>query len=247
MQKVDKWTAPTHNMFDAMEEEVDDEKSEEMKHHPEDFKSEFIEVKKNMKKKRVAIIPRHRRKQISRDLSPPGSHIDNMRMPPGLTDDINLMEDGEGCGELNAVKDTWEWKCIEAAVDSAAFDNVANPKDFPGIEVNETEESKRGEHWTCAGGKKIPKHGNLRVPWQSNDGEVRKHINFKASAVNRTLISADRLAENGYEVILNRKSPRIVHETSGEMIRLERIRRFFILKMWVRVKADAHFRGQGSK
>ena len=54
--------------------------------------------------------------------------------------------------------------------------------------------------------------------------------------MSKTLISADRLLEAGYAVILNRRNPRIVHETTKEVIKLERRNRMFLMKMWVRVK-----------
>ena len=48
------------------------------------------------------------------------------------------------------------WKKVEAAVDSGACDNVGNPRDFPGIDVKETEESKSSDpkinSWIGAGG-----------------------------------------------------------------------------------------------
>ena len=136
---------------------------------------------------------------------------------------------------IQAVEEVWDWVEIEAAVDSACVDNVVNPKNFPGIDLIETEESKRGDSWTAAGGSPIKKLGEMKIPWQTETGG--KHgLRAKAGSVSKTLISADRLLEAGYAVILNRRNPRIVHETTKEVIKLERRNRMFLMKMWVRVK-----------
>ena len=64
-----------------------------------------------------------------------------------------------------------------------------------------------------------------------------KHgLRAKAGAVGKTLISGDRLLEAGYAVILNRRNPRLVHETTKEVIKFERRNRMFLMKMHVRVK-----------
>ena len=147
-------------------------------------------------------------------------------------------------------KEEWDWIEIEAAIDTACVDNVVNPKHFPGIEVLETEESKRGDSWTAAGGSKIPKLGEMKIAWQTVTHE--KHgLRAKAGNVSKTLISGDRLLEAGYAIILNKRNPRIVHETTKETIRLERRNRMFLMKMWVRVKvtkkseANPVFKRQG--
>ena len=65
---------------------------------------------------------------------------------------------------------------MEAAVDSGAIDIVANPRDFPGARIEETEESKKGETWTCAGGKTIPKLGAMCVNWVTEKGANKNPI-----------------------------------------------------------------------
>ena len=67
-------------------------------------------------------------------------------------EDINMLGDPEQKEGIQAVEEVWEWICIKAAVDTACVDHVANPKDFPGIEVSETPESRRGDSWRAAGG-----------------------------------------------------------------------------------------------
>ena len=170
---------------------------------------------------------------------------------PQDVDMIMMLDNPETEERIQAVQEVWDWREIEAAVDTACVDNVVNPKDFPGIELIETEESKRGDSWTAAGGSPIKKLGEMKIPWQTETG-AKHGLRAKAGGVGKTLISGDRLLEAGYAVILNRRNPRLVHETTKEVIRLERRNRMFIMKMWVRVKiskneAQPVFTRQGQK
>lgn len=126
------------------------------------------------------------------------------------------------------------WKKIEAAVDSGAVDIVGNPVDFPGIEVEQTDESKNGDYWVGPGGEHVAKEGVMKVNWETNGG-VKKRLMVKAGRVGKTLISADKLCEGGYEVRLTKRSPKLIHEKTGETIPLRRTKGMFILDMWIKV------------
>ena len=72
---------------------------------------------------------------------------------------------------------------IEAAVDSGAVDIVGNPDDFPGIPVEQTEESKNGDYWVGPGGARVIKEGEMRVNWETDWGsnttqEVQRHVHI---------------------------------------------------------------------
>ena len=60
----------------------------------------------------------------------------------------------------------------------------------------------------------------------------------KAGNVGKTLLSGDRLVDAGYDIILNKRNPRMIHQTTREVIQLERRNRMFIMKMWARVKVN---------
>ena len=126
---------------------------------------------------------------------------------------------------------------MEAAVDTACVDHVANPKEFPGLELIETAESKRGDSWTAAGGSPIAKLGEVKIPWKTDKG-VTHGIVVKAGDVGKTLLSGDKLLDAGYDIILNKRNPRLVHQNTKEVISLERRNRMFIMKMWVKVKVN---------
>ena len=126
------------------------------------------------------------------------------------------------------------WIKVEAAVDSGAVDPVINQDVVPHLQVQPTPESERGESWTAAGGHEIRKMGEVTVPWVTNHGTM-KRSRFKVGKVSRTLISVSRLNECGYEAILSKWWPRLIHRRSGETITLRCVRGMFIVDMWIQV------------
>ena len=77
--------------------------------------------------------------------------------------------------------------------------------------------------------------GEMKIPWKSDLG-VTHGLTAKAGNVSKILLSGDRLLDAGYDIILNKRNPRMVHQTTRETIKLERRGRMFLMKMWVRVK-----------
>ena len=132
------------------------------------------------------------------------------------------------------------WKKIEAAVDSGACDNVGNPREFPGIDVKETLESKSEDpkinSWIGAGGDGIPKLGEMKIPFVTNEGK-RVIMRIKAGDVNKTLILVSRLQEAGFDTNLT-KHPHLRNTKTGERINLIKKGGMFILTMWIKIGDD---------
>ena len=129
------------------------------------------------------------------------------------------------------------WKKIEAAVDSGACDNVGNPRDFPGIEVKGTAESKSDDpkvnSWVGAGGDGIPKLGEMKIPCVTHEGK-KVVLRIKAGDVNKTLISVSRLQEAGFDTNFT-KHPHLRNTKTGEKIHLMKKGGMFILTMWIKI------------
>jgi hypothetical protein len=100
---------------------------------------------------------------------------------------ILLVEDGGGT-----------WVREEAVVDSGAVDCAMTRETMLHLEVEPTPESRRGETWSCAGGKPIAKAGNISVKWRTNEG-ANKSSNFKVGHIRRTLVSISRFHETGHD------------------------------------------------
>ena len=134
---------------------------------------------------------------------------------------------------LSVTEDGFMWHKEEAVVDSGAIDCVTSRRRFPHLKVQATPESERGESWTCAGGKKIAKEGEVVVDWKTSQGEPHK-VRLKVGDIQRTLISAGKLNERGNDVILSKRNPRIVTR-QGQTIPLQQKNGMFILEMWHKV------------
>ena len=167
-------------------------------------------------------------------------------------EDLDLPVDGNGTyllGDEESEKELFElaavdttrgrWVKEEAAVDSGSVDNVINGEKFPHLKVEPTTESQRGETWTCAGGKKIPKEGQLSLSWQTSGGS-KKRSKLKVGAVGRTLISVSRLHETGHDASLNQYKPFIRNKRTGETIPLRKQRGMFTMDMWIWIPAGAN-------
>ena len=123
------------------------------------------------------------------------------------------------------------WIKGEAVVDSVAVDCATSRKRVPRLKVEETPESRRGETWTCAGGKEIKNECGVTIHW-TGSGVLKKGV-FKVGAVSRTPISVDRLQETGHDVIPTKNHPRIINVKTGEVMPCRKWRGMFILDMWL--------------
>ena len=88
--------------------------------------------------------------------------------------------------------------------------------------MKETQESKSADpqinSWISAGGDGIPKLGEMKIPFVTNDGK-RVRMRMKAGDVNKTLISVSRLQEAGFDTNLT-KYPHLRNTKTGEKINL---------------------------
>ena len=168
---------------------------------------------------------------------------------------LNMMEDEEDHRVMsNTNEDKWEWEEIKAVVDSGSVDMVINAKRLPGHKIIQTEDSKNGSHWTCAGSTKIAKQGMVKMSWLTNDN-AKMRTEMMVGEVGKTLVSTHRLEELGWDSYLTKVNPRIVNRTTGEVIKLQKIGRLHYLSMWVRVNrgmadniaAVAHVDESGNK
>ena len=81
-------------------------------------------------------------------------------------------------------------------MDSGSVDHVVNSKRLGGHKIIETEETKGGAHWKCAGGMEIKKQGLIKLPWVTETGG-RKRMELMVGDVAKTLLSVDRLEADG--------------------------------------------------
>ena len=138
----------------------------------------------------------------------------------------------------NTADDKWEWEEVKAVVDSGSVDMVINKKRLPGHKVHETEDSRNGSHWTCAGSTKIFKQGMVKMQWISEEG-TKMRTEMMVGDVGKTLVSTHRLDEMGWDTYITHINPQIVNRETGETTKLAKKGRLHYLSMWVRVNRSA--------
>ena len=138
-----------------------------------------------------------------------------------------LYEMGEG-GD----KDRDQWMKVEAAVDTAAVDHVMRDTTVAQVKKKPSGGSTAGKFWWSASNHKIYNEGEKIIGFHTNCGKRRK-IQFQIAKVGRTLISADKLAETGHTLVVEKGNPRIICPNK-EVIKLRRQNKVFIMDLWIK-------------
>ena len=77
------------------------------------------------------------------------------------------------------------------------------------------------------------RHSEMGVDFVTGGG-LNLRLNMKAGAVQRTRVAASRLTEAGYDVILNKRKPRLVNQKSRREILAVRKEGMFVKNLWLR-------------
>ena len=131
-----------------------------------------------------------------------------------------------------------KWERVEAAVDSAAVDNVMPYKMFPHIPTKPSPRSIAGKHYVAANDIEIRNFGQRRIKFKTDDG-AQKNIVFQSAEVGRCLISVDKLNDAGCDVVLKKKDPKII-TSKGEVIKLKKKNGVFVMTMWIKINEESN-------
>ena len=150
---------------------------------------------------------------------------------------LNLLDEGGNAedepNQLMAVSipNKGTWTKITATVDSGAVDHVFPEDCFPGVKLQPSELSKAGRGYVSATSEAIPNLGEKKVGVKTSEGQ-RRSLKVQVARVRKPLLSAAKLNEGGNTVILSETNPRVVNERTGEITKLKRIGRSFLLDLW---------------
>ena len=125
-------------------------------------------------------------------------------------------------------------RVVEAVVDSGAVHSVAPPGVFPG-RTRPSPWSRAGRGYRAANGSGIKNLGVVGVPFATAEGH-KCSIPFQVAEVEQPLLSVAHLTSAGNRVELGHTEGRIVNNTTGRSIALERRGGVYILRMFI---ADA--------
>ena len=134
-----------------------------------------------------------------------------------------------------------EYVLIEIVLDSGAGEHVADRLDAPGYAVEESAGSKRGQHFTAAGGHKMPNQRqmvlSIRVP-DGSGGEEALASTFQVASVTRPLWSVSKICDAGYWAKFTAKGATIFDDKDVPVCVFERRGGLYVAK--VRLKNPRH-------
>ena len=92
------------------------------------------------------------------------------------------------------------WVRIRTVMDSGAAQSVAPPSMAPGVIIEESPGSQRGQHYISASGGRLPNMGQQRLKVQTNEGRDSKVV-YQIAEVSRPLTAVSQTCDNGNWVV----------------------------------------------
>jgi hypothetical protein len=133
-----------------------------------------------------------------------------------------------------------EWEQVDVTVDSGAADHVSNKEIGKGIEVRETEASKKGMSYRVANGETIPNRGEKVLRGVTDTG---KNIGFTAQItdVTKALCSVGKMTDSGNRVVFDdddKEGNYIQNKASGEKTYFRKENGIYKVTMWMKAQDE---------
>ena len=133
--------------------------------------------------------------------------------------------------EMPSVADD-KWFEIDVAVDSGATETLMAESTLAGvIDITEGAAFKRGATYEVANGEEIPNLGERKFLGYMEDGAVRG-ITAQVCAVNKTLMSVNKIANKGNRVVFDDDGSYIEDKTTEDRTYMTQVGGMYSLKMW---------------
>jgi hypothetical protein len=140
-------------------------------------------------------------------------------------------------GSVCSISDE-EFVQINMMVDSGATETVMTETDLEGvIDITEGVQCKRGQHYQCANGSKIPNLGERKfLGWTEEDGQ--KGITAQVCSVTQNLLSVSGMTKKGHKVVFDEAGSYIEDKSTGEKSWMHEVNGMYMLKLWVSKKTS---------
>ena len=110
----------------------------------------------------------------------------------------------------------------DIAIDSGAAVPVANPRDFPGCKVEESEGSIAGQKFIEPGGQTMPNEGQFRPGVVLETGD-EGGINFQAAQVRKPLLSVSAINAKQNPVVFDGEKFYILPKACPQLAEIRRL------------------------
>ena len=125
-------------------------------------------------------------------------------------DDICMTE------QTQELKEFFE-ELFEVALDSGAGDHVTNKKTAPLYKLEESRGSRAGQHFVCAGNKRIPNQGQVTLGLKGLNGAKTIKSTFQVADVTRPLWSVGRICDEGFRITFDDKKAEVIDQ-KGQVV-----------------------------
>ena len=138
-----------------------------------------------------------------------------------------------------------EWKLMPRplVIDSGAAETVMPTDWFTGHELKETEESRGGQFYVCAGGKEIPNYGERTLTLSTLDWSSIRNMTFQVTDVTKALRSVSKIVANGNKVVFDRSGSSIENKRSRERLWMREDNGVYVLDVYVAPPDDYDRKG----
>ena len=127
-----------------------------------------------------------------------------------------------------------EWRLMPRplVIDSGA--ETVLPTDwFTGHELRETEESRGGQFYVCAGGREIPNYGERTLTLSTSDLSSVRNMTFQVTDVTKALGSVSKIVANGNKVVFDESGSFIEDKRSRERLWMREENGVYVLDVYV--------------
>ena len=107
---------------------------------------------------------------------------------------------------LESTEEGEEWRLMPRPLvtDSGAAETVLPTDWFTGHELKETEESRGGQFYVCAGGKEIPNYRERTLTSSTLDWSSVRNMTLQVTDVTKALGSVSKIVASGNKVVFRR-------------------------------------------
>ena len=114
-----------------------------------------------------------------------------------------------------------QWVRVRSVMDSGAAQSVAPPSMAPGIIIEASPGSERGQHYVSASGGRLPNMGQQKMKVQTNEGRDAMVL-YQVAEVSRPLTAVSQTCDNGNWVVYTPEGGLIDNLKTGGKTRYER-------------------------
>ena len=126
-----------------------------------------------------------------------------------------------------------QWVRIRTVMDSGAAQSVAPPSMAPGVTMEESPGSKRGQHYVSTGGGRLPNMGQQRLKAQTNEGRNASVV-YQIAEVSRPLTAVSQTCDRGNWVIYTPQGGFIQNCQTGARTHFDRRGDIYELDLWAK-------------